>query len=94
MLSGVPSYSPPASASTTLVSLDDVAIAVAARIRKQLPKHIAHSNTGVSLPNPLIQGLEEEIATKTLDALQAGWKQMTAADDSEDTEESSATPEF
>ncbi len=55
------------------ISPDEVATAVAARIRKQLPQRISDALTKQSIPADELEALVQQLATAGLDALTAGW---------------------
>jgi len=60
------------------VSPADVATAVAARLRTQLPQRLPQSQTRTSLPTAAFEALVTQVASEAVDVLAAAWPRVVA----------------
>ena len=60
------------------VSPDDVAKAVAACLRTQLPQRVPQSQTRTSLPTAAFEALVTQVASEAVDVLAAAWPRVVA----------------
>jgi hypothetical protein len=60
------------------VSPADVATAVAARLRTQLPQRVPRSQTRTSLPTAAFEALVMQVASEAVDVLAAAWPRVVA----------------